>query len=364
MNGKILVVGGYGKVGRVVCTALSGKFPGRVVAAGRDFGKAERFSVETRRRALPLELDVCSTQAYACLNSEVKLVVMCIDQCGTEFIRECLRRGIHYIDISASFELFSKIELLDDESKQHGATAVLSVGLAPGLTNLLASLSKSHFDEMRHVDIFVMLGLGEDHGEAAIRWTVENLNSEFYVHDCGGMRAVRCFEDGKGTIFPGSIGRRLAFRFSFPDQLVLPKTLGVDSAATWLCFDSAPLSRFFALCKKSGLFNILRFRSQRDLMVGLFKTIHFGSDRFSVAVEAQGTAKGRYVRHECAISGNGEGRITGLVAAEVAERLCTTSYPAGVFHIEQLFEPLGFIEKLERHGLEFFRILRQPLHCG
>jgi saccharopine dehydrogenase-like NADP-dependent oxidoreductase len=47
---NIVVVGGYGHVGQVVSTTLGERFLGRVLAAGRDFEKAEAFSLKTDRR--------------------------------------------------------------------------------------------------------------------------------------------------------------------------------------------------------------------------------------------------------------------------------------------------------------------------
>ncbi len=60
---------------------------------------------------------------------------MCLDLPNADFVRYCFKRGIHYVDISANYKLFSQIELLDAEAKKHNATAIISVGLAPGLTS-------------------------------------------------------------------------------------------------------------------------------------------------------------------------------------------------------------------------------------
>ena len=48
-EGGIVVVGGYGAVGRTVCSLLAQRFPGHVFAAGRNLRKAEAFS-ERRSR--------------------------------------------------------------------------------------------------------------------------------------------------------------------------------------------------------------------------------------------------------------------------------------------------------------------------
>ncbi len=72
-----------------------------------------------------------------------------------------------------------------------------------------------------------------------------------------------------------------------------------------------------------------------------------------IGVDAQGLANGQRQTSSTAVSGDGEGRITGLVAAQVAKRLIEGNFPVGVFHIEQLFEPLRFILELEDDGLRF-----------
>src|SRR5215212_9782007 len=56
-------------------------------------------------------------------------------------------------------------------------------------------------------------------------------------------------------------------------------------------------------------------------------------------------------RLRAALRGNGEARATGIVAALVAERLCASPCEPGVFHIEQLFEPVEIFDRVEDRGL-------------
>ena len=51
VKNQILVIGGYGQVGSRICTMLSGKYPGKVIAAGKNLAKAEP-SAEVRRERL------------------------------------------------------------------------------------------------------------------------------------------------------------------------------------------------------------------------------------------------------------------------------------------------------------------------
>ncbi|WP_433476707.1 hypothetical protein ACQPZP_06410 [Spirillospora sp. CA-142024] len=115
---RVVVLGGYGAVGREVVAGLRGHVP-EVVVAGRDLAKA---------------------------------------------------RGVHYVDVSASREVLAGIAKLDRLATERSATAVLSVGLAPGITNLLAREFGG-----ADLDIGVLLGSGERHGPSAVEWTLDSL---------------------------------------------------------------------------------------------------------------------------------------------------------------------------------------------
>jgi len=346
MKGNILIVGGYGGVGRFISTALGDRFPGQVVVAGRNLQKAQDFASETNNKVVPAKLDISSMdEVGASLDDNVALVVMCVENQDTRFVEQCIDRGIQYVDISATYELLSRIESLDGKAQEHGSTVLLSVGLAPGLTNLLASHCTAVLEEVHNVDIFLLLGMGEVHGESSNQWVLDNLNSEYHVRQSGEEKRVQAFDEFKQTVFPGDTGKRSAFRFNFSDQHTVVRTLGIDSASTWACFDSAFFTWFFYVEKKLGLLSLLRFATVKRMYLNLLGGIHIGSDVFIAQVVANGTANGKLTSYICSVSGHGEGRITALVAAEVAEYLYTSAAPPGVFHIEQLFDqPREFIE--------------------
>ena len=252
---NVVVIGGYGAVGRTVWTELADHVPGRVFAAGRNVKKAETFSQETGGPVWPLKLDIANPSAAKALEC-ARMVVACAEPGDASFAREVLERGIHYVDISASYAYLQQVERLDALARRRGATAVLSVGLSPGLTNLLARHCIDALgDELRKLDIFVLLGVGEAHGEAGVRWTIENLDKRFEVPGVSG--AVGSFEEPRKTVFPG-YGARTAYRFDFADQHILARTLGVEKVATRVCFDPAAAAHLLALAKRAGVLRTRR----------------------------------------------------------------------------------------------------------
>lgn len=128
MRSQVMVIGGYGHVGQQICLQLSEVYPGQIVAAGRSYEKAEKFSRQSKGKVRPYQLDV-SEPLYSDWMDKTKLVIMCLDQEDPSFAEAVLRSGIDYIDISAKGAYMEQVAKLDQ--RHIGATALLSVGLAP-----------------------------------------------------------------------------------------------------------------------------------------------------------------------------------------------------------------------------------------
>lgn len=166
-NDKILIIGGYGQVGRSIAEQLAPLFPGRVIVAGRHLEKAKTTVAEIGHDAEARAVNIFAEDIIDALNG-VMLAVTCLDQTDTRFVEQCLSQGIHYVDISADYDFLSQVEKLDDLAKRNSVAAILSVGVAPGLTNMLAARASKRMDKVDRIDLILEFGLGDHHGQAAV----------------------------------------------------------------------------------------------------------------------------------------------------------------------------------------------------
>ena len=138
MTDSILIIGGYGAVGAVIASQLAQQHRDQLMIAGRTEARAASFVAtlgpQVRWRVMDLAKPIDYDQALA----DVRWVIMCLDVPQIEFVRQCFQRGIHYVDVTAEYPMISAIAGLDGVARQHGATALLSVGLVPGVSNLMA----------------------------------------------------------------------------------------------------------------------------------------------------------------------------------------------------------------------------------
>lgn len=333
---QIWVVGGYGQVGQMICIQLGKSFPGKVWAVGPRLNRAEEFSQSTNGSVLPLQLDV-TKPIDSLMLSTVKLVVMCVDQMDTRFVEACAEAGTDYIDITAKYDFLAQVERLHEHMQAKQATVMLSVGLSPGVTNLLVREAVDGMDQTEEVDITVMLGLGEKHGKAAVQWTVDQMNTTYQVIQNGKYAEVSSFDDGRWIDFGEKLGRRRAYRFNFSDQHVVARTLQIPTVSTRLCLDSRWITRAMSVAKRLGLFGLLRISSIRNATVKAFGLIPGGEEMYAVKVDAKGWKKGKPVVIEQLIVGQREADVTAAIAAATADKMYREELPSGVFHMEQSF---------------------------
>ena len=344
---KIMIIGGYGKVGEHIAERLAPAFPDRVVIAGRDPEKARACAKRLGHGVTARVIDVSDYQDVQALKA-IGMIVMCLDQDNVLFVEQCLARGIHYVDISADAQFFRQVEGLVNLAARGNSIAILSVGVAPGLTNLLSKQVMTHMAKTNRLDIFIKLGLGEQHGKAAIEWLLINLAASYTVQEQGKLITVKSFGDSQAVRFPGEQNDRIVYRFNFSDQHVLTRTLNVDSVSTWLCFDSRFMTQCIALASQTGLSRLLQLHALRHLTTACFQHVRFGSDVCGVAVRAMGKTVDDTASRTCGVVGQGEALMTAIVASETVRQVLTREIPVDIYHSEQCIDLGEVIAALQK----------------
>ncbi|MDK9494448.1 saccharopine dehydrogenase NADP-binding domain-containing protein [Streptomyces katrae] len=326
--GRVLVIGGYGAVGSKVTSTLADWFPGRVVPAGRDEARARQHG--------GVRVDIGDLDGVRRVLDElgdVGVVALCVEPEDAGLARICLERGIHLVDVGATHELIEDVTDLDELALQAGATAVLSVGVAPGLTNLLARRVNGAVGGAERIDLTVLLGAGERHGTDAVRWTVAGLGKPVTA--------------GSRRLPLAGFGVRTAHAFPFSDQYTLRRTLGVSDVTTRLCLDSRPLTAALFALRGTGLLGGVHGARPQRLLTSAFSRVHIGGDGFVVRADAYSGDR----EATLSLTGQGQSRATGLVAAHVIRALLTQDVPVGVHHLEQLTALADLPEQLAAHGI-------------
>jgi len=351
MSDKILVVGGYGQVGKYVTLELIYSFPKKVIVAGRDLAKADAFSKEQNNSFETIKLDIYDKESVKASVKNIRVAVMCLSPKNTDFAEHCIRNGIHYIDISPSNDVVKNIKIFKQEAEITNSTCILGVGLAPGLSNLLVKELSRKFDCLESVNISLLLGLGEQHGTDGVKWLLDNIRYNFDLKIDDTNKSFKPFIQKYKTDFPEPLGKRTAYRFNLADQFIVQQTLSINNVSSYFCYDSKFVTAYVSILKHIGVFGLLKYKTAYSFFLKVFisalsimRKLKIGTDIYGIQINARGIKSGQKTQFQIGATGNNNSLITGQIAAFIAIKLFNENYKAGVFYLEELFSLNDFID--------------------
>jgi len=161
---EILVVGGYGVVGRRIAAHLAGWFPGSVIIAGRDEQRAAATCRELGHGSRPRRIDVNDPTSIGPALENVGTVMSCVSQQELHLLRMSIARGAAYTDIAPRLAFWQGAEELNAEARKTGARILLGAGLSPGISNMMARKIGATLGRVERVETAILLSLGDKYG--------------------------------------------------------------------------------------------------------------------------------------------------------------------------------------------------------
>lgn len=344
MKDKILIIGGYGAVGTQITTYLAPLYPNKVVIAGRNIHKANKVANQIGFGTSSLFLDLDSFSNNETLDN-IKIVIVCLDSTNTRLVQACIAKGIIYIDISAQYETLSRIEQFQKQAVAQNSSIILSVGLAPGLTNLLAKLAYSALQDIETIDINVLLGLGEKHGDQAYRWTFNHIDRSYMV----GNTLIKSFTKPLKT---NLAGKRTFYTFDFSDQHVLTNKWPQSKITTRLAFDVHWFTKMIAVLKKTHITKVFKNKIIQNIAIQLFNKWSLGTSLFGIKIIARDK---NLNSKSLSFTGYNQGKVTAAYTAELVKYVVNNQEIAsGVVHCQDVITDIPqFINNLLHYDDSF-----------
>ena len=287
----VLALGGYGAAGSYAVEHLRSRGH-TVTTAGRDATRAD------------LVLDLGDLTAVARAAASADVVLNTSGREDPRVVTAATGAGAAFVDITATATYIAGIEALD-----LAAPVALSVGIAPGLTNLLAHAAARQ--STLPLDVAIVLGAGEQHGAAGAAWVYGMLGQSFVDPATGSP--VRSYT--RPAAFDLPTGRRRLYRTDFSDQTTLTAEL------------DRPVRSYFGLDSRfatTSLAALTWVPGARHLPTSIPMP---GGERWYLQVRDAERVHG-------SATGVGQSRATGLMAALAVERVRAAG--AGVHHLPSL----------------------------
>jgi len=345
----ILIVGGYGVVGRRIAALLAPQFPDRLVIAGRDRAHAEGICRSLGHGARPRCLDVADADQIDEALKGVGTIIACVAQAEPRLLRAAIASGMAYTDIAPRLAFWEAGQELHSQALQTGARVLLGAGLSPGISNMMARRLADLAGDAESIETSILLSLGDEYGADSLQHVLESLKQPFKLFRQGRYESAMPLGEGERIAFPG-LGPRMAYVFPWSDVVYYPKTLGARTAIGRLALEPPWVNKLLRRLARIGAPRWLEehgmFGGQRRAIDRL-KRAYAGIDAFALRVTVTNGGK----TLSMTMGGHKQSDVTAAGAAELGRVLAAREMlTPGVWLPEQVVSVEPFFAALERLG--------------
>ena len=367
---QVIVLGGGGAVGRVASKTLAGHDAfSKVVVADFNPEKARTLLSEVGSSKISFEwFDAQDPQSIKEAIKGSDVVLNCVGPFYSTvkpILKAVIESGINYVDICDDVDVTLGILEMDAQAKEAGVSALIGMGISPGVTNLLGKLAADQLlDEVYSIDIFHAHGGEPMEGEGVIGHRFHCMSIDIPMYLNGELKQVDFFgDDGKALRqtfeFP-ILGEVPLFPYPHPEQLTMPnyiKLRQVTNKGSVLPREYFELTK--ELCRLGmGSREPLEVKGQSvipyDFAVAyilkerdrILKETDFGEQRGCCSVVAKGKKEGkdREYRFHLASRSQALGEGTGIPAAMGAILMNQGKVKGpGVMPPEACLDPMEFV---------------------
>jgi saccharopine dehydrogenase (NAD+, L-lysine-forming) len=223
---KILVLGGAGTQGSVICTHLTRNPRIEEVICGElDVDKARNFAKWLGSEKLSIQhIDASRTRDITRFAEEVDVVLnAAMPRFNLNVMTAAFDSGSHYQDLALGPD-FSKQRQQSAKWRNAGLTALVHTGHSPGLTNVLARCAADQLDTVERIRIRFWVSMKTK--ELYSRWQPEvawlDMTSNARVYENGVLNYVPPFSGEETYSFPDPIGKQSVFHHRHEEVATLP----------------------------------------------------------------------------------------------------------------------------------------------
>jgi saccharopine dehydrogenase-like NADP-dependent oxidoreductase len=230
MKRKIVVLGGYGTLGRQICSMLVNDPAIDCVVAGRDAARGQAFAGD-----IGAGFQLLDSQKLGTLRTALQGAFAVVDASGPFQGRSyavpeaCIELGVHYADVADAREYVAGFSLLDPAARAKGSLLVTGASTIPAAAGALIDSMAGRFDRIDEIHTAVSIGNRDMRGPASLRAILSYAGRSLSIVERGGWRDVYGWSRPQTVRFPSPIGKRRVYIADGPDLDIFPKRYGAHT---------------------------------------------------------------------------------------------------------------------------------------
>lgn len=261
---KVLLLGGTGIFGKDAAGLLGGvKLVTEIAIASRRLEAAQRAASEIGDKARAVTVNIKDQPRLTSIAGDYDIVVNAAGPASVVLpaLQAAVAAGTHYCDLGILGNVTEKALEFDAEARARAMTAVLGIGLDPGLSNLLAVHAAHQLDETEELYVCILdhvatmgmfspeetLARARESGRVDTSWQdiLEIAQGPVLTYREGRLVRVEPIENPVEVDLP-SAQRVTAYPVGLSEPVTLPRYLpGVKNVSTLFSFFPPQLNELF-----------------------------------------------------------------------------------------------------------------------
>jgi len=238
---RFVVLGAAGTIGRIVVRdLLASHRSNRVVCADINEERTRAFTADLgSSRVSAAKADVTAPARLARVLRGYGIVINCTQHAhNLAVMHAALEARLHYVDLGGLFTWTRRQLRMGQAFERAGLTAILGMGCAPGITNVLSRLAVERLGRVERLEIKVATADRNLAANAFVfayspQTVIEELTLRPWVFARGRFRTVAPRSGWELVSFPPPIGQRWVVRTRHSEVATLPNTF--KSAGLQMC---------------------------------------------------------------------------------------------------------------------------------
>ena len=224
MKKKILILGGYGVLGRQISGMLAADTAIQCIVAGRDAGQGKPYADSPG-----IQFQLLDMANAVALRAALEGVFAVVDTCGpfqgrTYSVAEaCMAQAIHYVDVADARAYVEGFTRLDEGARKSGCLLVTGAGTLPAVASALVDSMAGRFDRITDIHTAVSTGNRDLRGPASLRNILNYAGSPLPMMEQGNWRTHYGWSRPQNIRFPAPVGKRRVYLSDTPDLDIFPQ---------------------------------------------------------------------------------------------------------------------------------------------
>lgn len=236
----ILLLGGYGSVGRRLAKLLLQETTAAIVIAGRRLPEAEASCQALRTEFPNRQIEACYADVEEVVSlqrafqgMDMVLVLTTTPEKARQIAQTALACGCNYLDIFVTAQVWNDLQTLVPEIDQKGKIFISQAGFHPGMLALMTRYGARYFDRYDEACLSMAMETALERPEQVAEIIPLITHFDSWLYENGAWRKAT-YRDAITVDVGGKFGKMQLYPFWLEEMRSLPQLLGLKKVGLYI----------------------------------------------------------------------------------------------------------------------------------